>query len=347
MSPVTLSACERILVVKPSSLGDIVHALPAVRALHLAAPSAKIDWLVNTEWVPLLEGTPFLDRVVAFPRRELRGLGGLFRARTWAKRELQPHGYDLAVDFQGLFRSAWLARRSGAPVAGFRRNREGAGCFYHHKADVPDWERRHAVDRNLALVASLGAEVADPVFELPAGSPPAALPSPPPAPVVLHPFSRGTGKSLSPAEVVELCHLLAPHPVLLVGVPERPLAMAWPENTIDLLGKTNLAELIHLLRFAAWTLSVDSGPMHLAAGIGGRVLSLHTWSNPAMVGPWRPDAWIFRESRLVRVADLDPAEFPERRDLASAYASRERLLDPGDLEAIAAFVHRQIPAATT
>ncbi len=77
-------------------------------------------------------------------------------------------------------------------------------------------------------------------------------------------------------------------------------------HVTDLLGKTDLAGLIHVLRFAAWTLSVDSGPMHLAAGISDRVLSIHTWSNPPMVGPRRSGAWIFRESRLVRVSDLDP-----------------------------------------
>ncbi len=338
-----LSACERLLIVKPSSLGDIVHTLPALAAIHRAAPAAKIDWLVNTEWRPLLEGLPILDRLLVFPRRELRGLAGLLRGRAWASRELRPAGYGLAVDFQGLFRSAYLARRTGAPtVAGFRRSREGAALFYNLRIEVPDWDRRHAIDRNLALAAALGAPTEDPDFPLPDGTAPAGLADLPEPPVLLHPFSRGEGKSLSPAETRELCALLAPHRVLLVGVPDRPIDITWPENVVDLLGKTSLPELIHLLRRAAWTVSVDSGPMHLAAGISDRVLSLHTWSNPAMVGPWRKGAWIWRESRLVRVGELDPGEFPERRDLASRHAARQRLLEPGDLEAIAAFVHRQI-----
>jgi len=344
---VNLSACERILIVKPSSLGDIVHTLPAAEAIHRAAPSARLDWLVNTEWSPLLEGVPFLDRVIAFPRRELRGLAGVLRGRTWASRELRSGAYDLAVDFQGLFRSAWLARRSGAPtVAGFHRTREGAGLFYNFRAQVPDWDHRHAVDRNLALATALGAPAGNPVFSLPAGTRPGTLPEFTEAPVLLHPFSRGEGKSLSVKEAQELCTLLAPRPVLLVGVPGRPLEVEWPENAVDLLGKTNLPELIHLLRLAAWTVSVDSGPMHLAAGISERVLSLHTWSNPAMVGPWRKGAWIWRGSRLVRVGDLDPTEFPERRDLAARHDARDRLLEPGALEAIAAFVHSQLADPT-
>jgi len=342
---VNLSDCERLLIVKPSSLGDIVHTLPAVGAIHRAAPRAKIDWLVNTEWRPLLEGVPYLDRVIAFPRRELRGIAGLWRGRGWATRELRPAGYDLVVDFQGLFRSAYLARRTGAPrIAGFQRSREGARYFYDLRVDVPDWDRRHAVDRNLALAAALGAEAGEPVYHLPDGLAPAGLPKLPDKPIVLHPFSRGQGKSLSIAETRELCEALAPHPVLLAGIPDKPVTGGWPDHVVDLLGKTDLSGLIFLLRRAAWTISVDSGPMHLAAGLSDRVLSLHTWSNPAMVGPRRPGAWVWRDGRFVSMADLDPAEFPERRDLAASFAARERLLEPEALASIGAFVKNRLAA---
>ncbi len=343
-----LSACERILLVKPSSLGDIVHTLPAAEAIHRAAPRAKIDWLVNSEWRPLLQGVPFLDRIVEFPRRQFRGLGGILRARAWADQVLKPSRYDLAIDFQGLFRSAWLARRGAPRVAGFTRSREGAPLFYDERVDVPDWDRRHAIDRNLALATALGAPAGEPVFHLPAGVAPAGIPAFATPPVVIHPFSRGAGKSLSTVETRELCELLAPYPVVLVGVPDGPVEGDWPGHVTDLLGKTDLAGLIHVLRLAAWTLSVDSGPMHLAAGLSDRVLSIHTWSNPAMVGPRRPGAWIFRESRLVRVSDLDPSAFPERRDLAARYAARQaahgRLLEPGDPGIIAGFIRQQISA---
>jgi len=343
---VDLSACERILVVKPSSLGDVVHALPAARALHRAAPGAKIDWLVNTEWAPLLEGAPFLERIVRFPRREFAGPQGWLAARAWADRELRTHSYDLAVDFQGLLRSAALARRSGAAeVVGFRRAREGAKWFYHRRVDVADWDRRHAVDRNLALAAAHGADTADVDFDLPAGDPVplvSAGPGEERGAILLHPFSRGEGKSLAPAEVRELCRRLAPRPVWLVGRPAPPATEPWPDNVVDLLERTTLPQLIFLARRAAWTVSVDSGPMHLAAGITDRILSLHTWSNPAMVGPWRPGAWIWRESELHRVRDLDPDRFPERRDRKREFARRERLLAPADIEAIADFLEQRL-----
>ena len=343
-----LSACERILIVKPSSLGDIVHTLPAAEALHRAAPQAKIDWLVNTEWCPILEGVPFLNRLIPFPRRELKGITGLLRGARWAGKELRPQGYDLAIDFQGLLRSAFLARRTGAAaVAGFRNSREGASLFYDLRAQVPDWNRRHAVDRNLALAAFLDADIANPAFIFPPGEATQDLPTLSVPPILLHPFSRGVGKSLSVPEVVELCELLAPYPVLLVGIPEKPVTVRWPENVVDLLGRTSLPGLIALIRLAAWTVSVDSGPMHLAAGLTDRVLSLHTWSNPAMVGPWRSDAWIWRESRIVQVRDLKPDEFPERRDLQGHFGAKERLLPPSDLVAIAAFLQDRLSATST
>ncbi|HQW27685.1 MAG TPA: glycosyltransferase family 9 protein [Verrucomicrobiales bacterium] len=342
-----LSACERILIVKPSSLGDIVHTLPAAEALHRAAPQAKIDWLVNTEWCPILEGVPFLNRLVPFPRRELKGITGLFRGTRWAGKELRPRGYDIAIDFQGLLRSAFLAKLTGAStLAGFRNSREGASLFYHHRAEVPDWNRRHAVDRNLALAATLGADISNPVFVFPPGGPTQDLPALSLPPILLHPFSRGIGKSLSVPEVIDLCERLAPYPVLLVGVPEKTVTVNWPENVVDLLGKTSLPGLIGLIRLAAWTVSVDSGPMHLAAGLTDRVLSLHTWSNPAMVGPWRADAWVWRESRIVQVRDLKPNEFPERRDLQRHFGAQERLLNHADLVAITAFLQDRLSATS-
>jgi heptosyltransferase-1 len=344
---VNLSACESLLIVKPSSLGDIVHALPAAAAIRRAAPEARLDWLANSEWAPILEGSPAIDRVIAFPRRQFRGLGGILRARAWARSELSPRAYGLAIDFQGLLRSAWLARRAGATTAGFRNSREGAALFYNERFEVSDWSRRHAIDRNLALAAALGAEAGEVSFPLPAGTPPATLPPLDRPPIVLHPFSRGRGKSLSAKEAGELCASLAPHPVVLVGAATETGPAPWPANAIDLLGRTSLPELIHLLRSAAWTVSVDSGPMHLAAALSDRVLSLHTWSNPAMVGPWPKGAWIWRESRLVRMGDLDPDEFPERRDLAARHAAAARLLAPPDVEAIAEFVRDRLEQQST
>lgn len=336
-----LSECQRILVVKPSSLGDIVHALPAVEAIHRAAPGARIDWVANSEWVPLLEGIPFLEKVIPFPRREFRGVSGLLDGKRWIREQLAVNNYDLAVDLQGLIRSALIAKFSGAKqIVGFGNAREGAPLFYSRKVEVPHWWSIHAVDRNLLVAEALGADVSEPMFTLPQGDP-LAVPIPENA-ILLHPFSRGAGKSLSETEVRELCEGLAPHPVILAGIADKPMSGDWPQNVTDLLGKTTLPQLIHLLRNVAWTVSVDSGPMHLASAISENVLSLHTWSNPKMVGPWRPESYIARDLEIVRISDLAADRFPERRDLKSDFSSRERLFSEGRIVAIADFVKERL-----
>tara|TARA_R110002096_G_scaffold87448_2_gene200680 strand:+ start:328 stop:1356 length:1029 start_codon:yes stop_codon:yes gene_type:complete len=340
---VNLSECDRILVIKPSSLGDIVHTLPAVELLHRAAPHATIDWLVNTEWASLLDGNSFLNQAIPFPRRELKGISGILRGRKWASSNLKSAAYDLVLDFQGLLRSALLAKSTDAKhIIGFKQAREGASLFYTQKVDIPDWQNLHAVDRNLQLVKAVGADVTDPTFVFPKGNPTPDLDKDLSGAILLHPFSRGDGKSLSGAEVLELCQKLAPRPVVLVGFPPERLPSEWPASVIDLLGKTSISQLIYLVRHCAWTVSVDSGPMHLAAGITDRVLSIHTWSNPSMVGPWQPNAWIWRDGHQVQVKTLSLDQFPERRDLKSSFENRDRLLEPQDIEAISSFINDQL-----
>lgn len=339
----SLRNVQSLLVVKPSSLGDIVHTIPAVVALHRAAPEAEVRWLVNAEWSPLLEGLPFLRETVAFPRREFRGpLGGL-RARQWAQSALVPLQPDLAVDFQGLFRSAWLARASGAErVAGFQQAREGAALLYGERVDVRDLRSTHAVDRYLQLARACGADGdAEVEFLLPPGRAvdDGLLPEEE-GWILLHPFSRGTGKSLSPAEVAEFCGIVAPRPVVLVGSEPFPGAcgVTLPGNARDLGGKTDLLQLIHLIRRASWTISVDSGPMHLAAALTDRVVSLHSWTDPRVVGPWPEKAWAWREGTLLRVGDIEEGRFPERRSRRKRFEAAPQLLQRGDWEKIAALV---------
>ena len=338
-----LPECERILVVKPSSLGDIIHTLPAVEAIHRAAPDSKIDWLVNTEWSPLLEGIPFLNQLISFPRRDFRGISGGWKAGSWAKEALQKTHYDLTLDFQGLFRSGFLAKLSRPDwLIGFQKAREGASLFYDEKVIIKNWSACHAVDRNLTMAMVAGADVSEPAFVLPEGEPIDGVDSIPANAILLHPFSRGEGKSLSVTEVTELAEQLSPAPVVLAGIFDGETPDVWPGNVTALLGKPSLAPLIHLIRKCAWTVSADSGPMHLAAGITDRVLSLHTWSNPAMVGPWPKTSWVFRESELVQIGDLTPDRFPERRDLKSTYGQQKRLFSPEDIGTVSAFFQERI-----
>lgn len=296
-----ISAPRNVLVVKPSSLGDIVHTLPAVAVLRKKWPEARIEWLVNTEWAPVVRGSPAVDLVWEFPRSEFRGVWGPARLMRWAAQFGSEHAADLVLDFQGLLRSAWIGKCSRrACFAGISDAREGARFFYDRIVRVDaQW---HAVDRYLALAAGFGAEVPEAgelEWPLPAG----CLPADPSGNgwgcgnfVAVHPFSRGRGKSLGMPEVIELCAALAPLRVVLIGrsgevFPSMP-------HVVNLLNGTTIPELIGLLRKAAWTVSVDSGPMHIAAALSERVVALHTWSEPDRVGPYPRGAWVLRQGRL-------------------------------------------------
>ena len=297
-----MNAPAEILVIKPSSLGDVVHTLPAVALVKKHWPAAHLRWLVNPEWAPLLDGNPYVDETVHFPRVQFRGPAGWARVPGWAK-TIAARKAGLVLDFQGLLRSALIARlcrAEGGRIVGLSDAREGARHFYDETVDVSG--KVHAVERYLALVAALGIDPAAPLeWPLPQGSQPAGFDDAPPF-IVLHPFSRGAKKSLTAGEVAEFCRTLAPRRVVLAGRTDTAVADAG--NVTNLLNRTTLPELIWLLRRAAFTVSVDSGPMHIAAALTPRLLAIHTWSDPRKVGPYAPDAWIWKDRALCQMRDL-------------------------------------------
>jgi ADP-heptose:LPS heptosyltransferase len=121
--------------------------------------------------------------------------------------------------------------------------------------------------------------------------------------ILLHPFARGHGKSLSTAVIEEMCRAFAPTRVVVVGRSKRK--MNPPENCVDLTNQTTLLQLVRLIRVARFIISVDSGPMHIAAAVTDRLLSIHSWTNPTRVGPYNSDAWVWKHGNLVRVAELE------------------------------------------
>jgi ADP-heptose:LPS heptosyltransferase len=301
-----MPAPESILIVKPSSLGDVVHTLPAVARIKRHWPQAHLSWLINPEWAPLLEGNPHVDKVILFPRQKFRGLRGIFRTVPWARELRARVQADLALDLQGLLRSgiiSKLCRKPGGRILGLSDAREGARYFYDEIADVVG--RDHAVDRYLALVERLGIHVDEPLeWPMPRGT---AVQGVKPGYVLLHPFSRGSGKSMTVDDVVEFCREVAPHSVVVAGKAEEHLP-AIP-NAVSLLNQTSLAELIWLIRNAGFVVSVDSGPMHIAAAITDRLLSIHTWSDPRKVGPYRQGALVWKDGRLATVAEWRAGRF--------------------------------------
>jgi heptosyltransferase I len=316
-----------VLVVKPSSLGDIVHTLPAVHFLKTTFPGAEISWIANTEWLPLLEDNADLNALIAFPRRQFQGIGGVFKFVQWC-RELSHLQPDLVLDFQGLFRSAWISRSvRGKSVLGLSDAREASRYHYHERAPVDAGQ--HSVDRYLELARLAGADTSGPAhFPLPGGRPIASLKLPDRF-VILHPFARGAHKSLTPEEIFQFTRSLTPHPVIVVGRSHESFSVA--RNGISLVNLTDLSQLIWLLRRASFIVSVDSGPMHIGAAITAEILSIHTWSDPGLVGPYNPDAWIWKDQSIFQVRsipDRASGKQSDRRPNLSQIASfvRERLL---------------------
>src|SRR6266851_4376914 len=149
----------RILVVKLGSIGDIVHTLPALAAMRRALPDSEISWVVERDAAEILRDNPLLDRLIEVETKALRrGLmsGETLRAPRQQLRLLRASAFDLALDFQGLLKSAMVARLSGARrVYGFARDslREPASrVLLHQKVHIPD--RLHVIRKNLALVKS-------------------------------------------------------------------------------------------------------------------------------------------------------------------------------------------------
>ena len=288
---------RRLLIVKPSSLGDIVHALPTLVALRRRFPSAKLSWLVKREWAEVLEGHPDLDEVLAVD----------LSTKRWpaAIRAVRAGRFDLVLDLQGLLRSAVLGWASGSAVrVGFANGREGSPWFYTHCVPVSD-ASMHAVDRYLLIARFLEAEPEEP------GPSAFCLPRDPAAEArveamlaaagvqagtvlaALNPAARWTTKrwpAESFAAVGDWLQQQGARVVVIGSREERPVGeavmRAMHGAPIDLVGKTTMKELIALLRRLRVFITNDSGPMHLAAAVGTPVIALFGPTDPARTGPY-------------------------------------------------------------
>ncbi len=275
-------------------MGDVIHTLPIVTRLHQAWPEAEIAWLIHPALKELLKDYAAVRKIIFFPREEFRGFRGALKAFIWMRtlREWKP---DLAIDLQGLLRSALMARFSGASFTlGLSDAREGAALFYSSYALVDP--KAHALKRYSQVLEKLAISSEGLSFQLPEGRIPADFSLSSPF-VVIHPYARGKGKSLTREQVLAFAEGVKPSPVVLLG--KGPSMKPLVENIFDWSGKTNLLELIGLLRHASFVVSSDSGPMHLAAALQPRrLVAIHRWSDPRRVGPYGQDTLVWKNGEL-------------------------------------------------
>jgi lipopolysaccharide heptosyltransferase I len=295
------------LVIRLSSIGDIVHTLPAVAALGETFPGAGIDWAIEPRYAPLLQGNPFVKRVLAFDtlgwRRRLASAVTLEEVAR-SVFELRELPFDAVIDFQGLVKSALIARlsrareRIGFSEYGLREPL--AAAFYTER--VPIREGVHVVEESLALVERLGATMPSRErwrFPLPQRAEDDEF--------VEHQLSRleaqefmiinpgggWTAKRWAPGNYVELIQRLErvlPWRILVTGSPEEePLmeeivARARPSRAI--LFRSTLMQFIALARRAKLFVGGDTGPLHLAAAVGTPIVAIYGPTDPARNGPF-------------------------------------------------------------
>jgi lipopolysaccharide heptosyltransferase I len=293
---------EKILIIKPSSLGDIVLALPALAALRKSFPRAKISWLVRPEFAPLLRGHPQLDEIIHFDRRYLgrawRDPAAMKELLSLAAR-LRKCGFDAVLDLQGLFRTACLGWLSGCRRRfGMADAREMAHVFYTHRI-CRDSDNVHVVDYYLKIARAAGAGCGDVEFVLPdtsgdAGDIIERSGLSPGRYVVLVPTSAHRSKCWPAGKFAALAERIVSESALSVAAvgtaAEKPLVERLCDiakvAVTNLAGLTNLEELVAVLRSSAAVVSNDTGPGHIAAALGGPVVLIFGRSNPARVAPY-------------------------------------------------------------
>jgi len=304
----------KILIIKPSSLGDIVHTLPLAPLIRKKNPDAEISWIANQEYARLLDLCPEVDNVILFRRKHWN------KRRYWPEllnfiRELRSSKADIAIDFQGLLRSALIARLSGAKqIVGFRNAREGAAFFYNQRVVIPD-ELTHALERNHYLLKS-ALDVDSELKESGLTSSKMdvnnreklfithSLKQKAPY-ITVAPAARWKSKTWPPAffeEAIKIVWRKIPDlQVLIIGdESERSVGNQLFHSCrdygriVNLMGETELGTLVEILRHTQSMLTNDSGPMHLAAALGRPVVAVFGPTDPGKTGPYGNNHAIFR-----------------------------------------------------
>lgn len=311
---------ERILIVRLSSMGDVIHALPAAAMLREAFPHATVGWLIEERWAELLCALSTPRSGVRSPQRPLVNVihsvnlkawrRSMFANHTWERiaaglSDLRAHRYDVAFDLQGAARSAILARWSGArTIYGATQPRENIASMWYSRRVIS--ERAHVVEQYADIVqAAIGRS---------ASIPDAILPCDPIAeeavekrlrvlgirePVILNP-GAGWGAKQWPAERYgEVAQALARHglkPIINFGPREEALAKtaeAASAGSAHALS-FSVGELIALMRRARLFIGGDTGPMHLAAALHVPTVALFGPTDPARNGPYRTPSIVLR-----------------------------------------------------
>jgi lipopolysaccharide heptosyltransferase I len=306
----------KILFVKLSAIGDVVQTLPALEAIKRTFPESRIDWVVEEAAAGILEGHPLINRLLVSRRKAwlrmmkkpaifFQGLAGI----AGFIRDLRRTRYDIAIDFQGLLKSGAVIglARAGRKI-GFDKTRELSWLFLNERLPPYDIEK-HALERYLDVARHLGAKDPSPACTLPVereitimeqklkplGKNGRAI-------VVINPVARWKTKLWEERKFAELADRLASErnaAVIFTGgagdgeIVDR-IRSLMKEAAENWTGKTSLKELAALASLADLFVTTDTGPMHLAAAAGAKVLALFGPTAPWRTGPYGPGHIVVR-----------------------------------------------------
>jgi lipopolysaccharide heptosyltransferase I len=318
----TSDTSSRVLLIRPSALGDVCRTVPALVTLRKAMPKAQIDWLVQSPFGPAIAHHPDLHALIPFDRKQYRNL--LLRPGQWGHfrgflRQLRENRYDMVFDLQGLARSGFFTRATGAPIrVGFANAREGAHLGYTHRYNVDT--NQHTVDRMLGLLKAHGmtAEMDMRLFTPPddlqwaddylkqmgIGNEPFAL---------LAPTAQWLCKCWPIDRFVELAGKLKEKmPVLVMTAPhEQSVVQPLLDALRTTLPPTTIGRMMGLIQRARIMVCHDSGPLHMAVGLGTPTVSLFGPTDPAKVGPYRQNQWVVQPAGITAL------------ELAQSYRARK------------------------
>ena len=296
---------SRFLLIRLGSLGDIIHALPAAAALRDTFPGSRIDWAVERKWARLLEGNPDITNAIPIDRRTPGGIANAARALRAAK-------YSCAIDFQALYKSAFLAFVSRAPRrVGFQSSyaREGPAALFYTERLNP--RGPHKVDHNLTLAEHAGALKSQPRFPMAIRAEDEERAERELANNKLSEFfvlnpGGGWQSKCWPVERYgklhrELAQRYGWRGVVTFGPGEDDLA----RQAIEAAGDPRpaaiplaLGPLMAVLRRAKFVVSADTGPLHLAAALGAPAVGLFGPTDPARNGPYGLKDIVVRNPRF-------------------------------------------------
>jgi heptosyltransferase I len=269
---------SRILVVRLGAMGDIIHTLPAVASVKQSFPQCHLAWAVEERWMPLLEGNPFIDERISVRRRNLPNFLAL-------RKRLRSKQFDIAIDFQGLIKSAITANLARPDsIHGFHRSqaRESLAALFYSSATKTT--ATHVVDQYIELAAGAGATAIARSFFIPEGKPEGTLPAG--DFVLANPLAGWGGKQWPLESYLQLAKRLDLPLVLNV-----PQAIDAPGVHVHVSG---IPGLIHATRRAAAVIGVDSGPLHLAAALGKPGVAIFGPTDPARNGPYGGSLFVLR-----------------------------------------------------